>query len=225
MEVWHQDFLRIDPTLPEFAKVKGILLDPSCSGSGTSVQRLDHLLPSAAEGRSEDELEKQRVEQLARFQQTALLHALSFPAVERVVYSTCSIHQRENEDVVRFVLPQANAQGFQLASPFPSWPHRGLPVFDGAHHLLRTDPSRDNMDGFFVALFVQNAMGVDELCTGVIHTSDKNHTECPIVEIFPSLPKAQSSILRRRKLKRKRKKEQLVLQSSAYGATTPTTCS
>jgi putative methyltransferase len=119
-----------------YEQVKGILLDPSCSGSGTSVQRLDHLLPSAAEGRSEDELEKQRVEQLARFQQTALLHALSFPAVERVVYSTCSIHQRENEDVVRFVLPQANAQGFQLASPFPSWPHRGLPVFDGGKYSL-----------------------------------------------------------------------------------------
>ncbi len=33
-------------------QVKGILLDPSCSGSGTSVQRLDHLLPSAAEGRA-----------------------------------------------------------------------------------------------------------------------------------------------------------------------------
>jgi hypothetical protein len=83
------------------------------------------------------------------------------------------------------------------------------------------------MDGFFVALFVQNATRVDELCTGVIHTSDKNqnHTESPIVEIFPSVPKAQSSILRRRKLKRKRKKEQLVLKSSAYGASTPTTCS
>jgi hypothetical protein len=93
-----------------------------------------------------------------------------------------------------------------------------------AHHLLRTDPSRDSMDGFFVALFVQNATGLDELGAGVIHTSDENHTESPIVEIFPSVPKAQSSILRRRKLKRKRKKEQLVLQSLAHGATTPTTC-
>jgi hypothetical protein len=80
------------------------------------------------------------------------------------------------------------------------------------------------MDGFFVALFVQNATGLDELGAGVIHTSDENHTESPIVEIFPSVPKAQSSILRRRKLKRKRKKEQLVLQSLAHGATTPTTC-
>jgi hypothetical protein len=38
--------------------------------------------------------------------------------------------------VVHFVLPQANAQGFQLASPFPSWPHRGLPVFDGGKYSL-----------------------------------------------------------------------------------------
>lgn len=32
------------------AQVRAILLDPSCSGSGTTVQRLDHLLPSAGTG-------------------------------------------------------------------------------------------------------------------------------------------------------------------------------
>ena len=30
--------------------MRAILLDPSCSGSGTTVQRLDHLLPSAGTG-------------------------------------------------------------------------------------------------------------------------------------------------------------------------------
>lgn len=30
-----QDFLLADPHSPEFAAVQGILLDPSCSGSGT----------------------------------------------------------------------------------------------------------------------------------------------------------------------------------------------
>ncbi|CAN6458992.1 unnamed protein product [Victoria cruziana] len=79
---------------------------------------------------------------------------LSVPSVERVVYSTCSIHQEENEDVVRTILPIAESLNFQLEAPFPQWPRRGLPVFYGAENLLRTDPA-DGMEGFFIALFVR----------------------------------------------------------------------
>lgn len=32
-------------------QVRAILVDPSCSGSGTAVDRLDHLLPSYKQGR------------------------------------------------------------------------------------------------------------------------------------------------------------------------------
>ncbi|KAJ7522083.1 hypothetical protein O6H91_19G082600 [Diphasiastrum complanatum] len=155
IEVLHQDFLQSNPFAAKFSKVRAILLDPSCSGSGTTLHRLDNLLPSFAKGQLEEDKEKQRVECLARFQEAALRHALSFPAVERIIYSTCSINKRENEDVVASVLPFAHAHNFELATAFPEWPHRGLEVVDGAHHLLRTDAARDKTDGFFIALFVR----------------------------------------------------------------------
>lgn len=86
-------------------------------------------------------------------QETALLHALQFPALQRLVYSTCSIHQRENEDVVAAVLPAATAAGFRLVDPFPMWHRRGLPVLEGSELLVRTDAHADGTDGFFVAVF------------------------------------------------------------------------
>ncbi|PIN21539.1 Proliferation-associated nucleolar protein (NOL1) [Handroanthus impetiginosus] len=46
VKIKHEDFLNLDPKDPAYAKVRAILLDPSCSGSGTAFERLDHLLPS-----------------------------------------------------------------------------------------------------------------------------------------------------------------------------------
>ncbi|XP_015384498.1 25S rRNA (cytosine-C(5))-methyltransferase NSUN5 isoform X4 [Citrus sinensis] len=154
IEVLHGDFLNLDPKDPAYSEVRAILLDPSCSGSGTAAERLDHLLPSHASGHTADPTEMERLNKLSAFQKKALRHALSFPGVERVVYSTCSIHQVENEDVIKSVLPIAMSFGFQLATPFPQWNCRGLPVFEGSEHLLRTDPVEDK-EGFFIALFVK----------------------------------------------------------------------
>ncbi|XP_010091968.2 probable 28S rRNA (cytosine-C(5))-methyltransferase [Morus notabilis] len=154
IKVLHGDFLGLNANDPSYSKVRAILLDPSCSGSGTASVRLDHLLPSYAAGQAGDGGDEERLNRLAAFQRKALEHALSFPAVERVVYSTCSIHQTENEDVVKSVLPLATSHGFRLEAPFPRWQRRGLPVFEGAENLLRTDPVEDK-EGFFIALFVR----------------------------------------------------------------------
>ena len=52
---------------------------------------------------------KQRIEALANFQIVALKHAMSFPQVERIVYSTCSINEEENEVVISKVLQEQNS--------------------------------------------------------------------------------------------------------------------
>ncbi|KAG5018501.1 hypothetical protein AAZX31_06G050400 [Glycine max] len=151
IQVLNDDFLNQNPKDPSYSKVKAILLDPSCSGSGTAASRLDHLLPSKAAGQDTD---TERLNKLATFQRKALQHALLFPAVERIVYSTCSINQIENEDVIKSVLPIAESNGFQLAKPFPEWQCRGLPVFEGSECLVRTDPAKHG-EGFFIALFTR----------------------------------------------------------------------
>jgi putative methyltransferase len=163
------DFLSLGPGDERFAGVRAIILDPSCSGSGTGVSRMDHLLPQpqgavdeADEGGAGGEAaaEARRVEALARFQEAALRHVLRFPNARRVAYSTCSVHRRENEDVVAAVLPAAAAAGFELADALPValWPRRGIPgsLPNGlARRVVRTDAALDGTDGFFVALFVR----------------------------------------------------------------------
>ncbi|WJX41587.1 Putative 28S rRNA (cytosine-C(5))-methyltransferase [Trifolium repens] len=163
IQVLNEDFLNINPKDPSYSKVKAILLDPSCSGSGTAASRLDHLLPSKVAGQ---DIDMERLNKLAAFQRKALQHAFLFPALERVVYSTCSINQTENEDVVKSVLPIAESYGFQLAKPFPEWQCRGLPVFEGSENLVRTDPAKHG-EGFFIALFAKKDANLSE-------RSDKN---------------------------------------------------
>jgi putative methyltransferase len=154
------DFLAVNPTEADFKNVSAVLLDPSCSGSGTVFSRMDHLLPSAASkaaGAEAIAYKDDRVVALANFQTTALRHALTFPAVKRVVYSTCSLHAEENEKVVAGVLEDAKSKGYELITALPAWPRRGEPGWglsdDDAAKLVRTDPLKDGTDGFFVALF------------------------------------------------------------------------
>lgn len=124
-------------------------MDPSCSGSGIA-SRMDKFVDEE----QETDAEKQRLESLAKFQLSILNHALSFPSVRRVVYSTCSIHQEENEDVVEAAL-KANNDRFTLEHCLPSWTHRGKNVFQGAEKCVRASPDEDSTNGFFVALFAR----------------------------------------------------------------------
>lgn len=151
IEPLHISFLDCDPSM--YSNVEYVLLDPSCSGSGI-VGRMDHLIEDEEEEQDEEFGNgAERLDLLANFQKEALLHALSFPNVKKVVYSTCSKHKKENEDVVRHAL-SVNSNFRLSANVLPNWKRRGL---EGEGYkstcLIRTLPSEDLTIGFFVALF------------------------------------------------------------------------
>ncbi|NWR38677.1 NSUN5 methyltransferase, partial [Tachuris rubrigastra] len=145
-----QDFLSVDPRDPKYSRVTHILLDPSCSGSGMVTRGPgEEVAPSA-----------ERLQALAGFQRRVLGHALSFPALRRLVYSTCSVHREENEDVVQAVL-QEQGSSFRLVTAFPSWPCRGLAAFPGGESCLRATPAETLTHGFFVAVLERCEEGAD----------------------------------------------------------------
>lgn len=168
-EVIHGDFTRSDPHDAQFAQVSHLLLDPSCSGSGI-VNRLDYLTQSVVNDKtSRDTAEndhqvsstdQDRLDALSSFQLALLLHAMKFPAAEKITYSTCSIHAIENEHVVIEALRKA-PKGWQLcrrAQVLPDWPHRGNSAECGgnedlAQGLIRAVPGEMGTIGFFVACF------------------------------------------------------------------------
>ena len=135
--------------------MRALLLDPSCSVSGTEVNRCDimlrHALGDTGDGDDDDgDLDDERIDKLAAFQKSAVRHAFGFPEVERISYSTCSVHTKENEEVVRDVMDAAKRHGFRLAHALPKWHRRGIPI-DGLSHaeakcLIRAYPIDDDME-------------------------------------------------------------------------------
>ena len=150
------DFLKVTPETHAAARsARAILLDPSCSGSG--IVSLERELQKKSQKTSASD-EERRVAKLAAFQLKALTHALcDFPHVERVTYSTCSVHDAENEDVVAKALETQNKnvgdRPFKLSKCIAAWPRRGSPHAALTQHqsdcLLRADPSQDNCCGSF----------------------------------------------------------------------------
>mmetsp|Transcript_45859 Transcript_45859/g.143487 ORF Transcript_45859/g.143487 Transcript_45859/m.143487 type:complete len:524 (-) Transcript_45859:36-1607(-) len=154
------DFLETAPDDKRFARVRGVLLDPSCSGSG--MIRPEDARAAGGDGGdagAADEREQRRIRGLAAFQSRALAHAMSFPQVKRVVYSTCSLHRAENEDVVAGAL-EGRRDDWRLVPVLQDWPRRG--EAGGKAHggiseeeataLVRARPE-DGTHGFFVACF------------------------------------------------------------------------
>ncbi|KAJ3891547.1 S-adenosyl-L-methionine-dependent methyltransferase [Lentinula edodes] len=163
VEPVNTDFLLVDPMDPKYSGVTHILLDPSCSGSGI-VNRLDYLVESEQEAES---VQEERLNKLASFQLMMVKHSMKFPAVQRIVYSTCSIHAIEDEHVVRAALKsnEALSRHFELAPQsqvLPQWKRRGYSnEMDDPQHaasLVRCLPGEDATNGFFVSCFVRSSV-------------------------------------------------------------------
>ena len=149
------NFTTIDPLDIRFTDVTHILLDPSCSGSG--LDRLDY-------NTSESD-NSTRLRNLSTFQTRLLKHALSFPSLERVVYSTCSHHAEENERVVMSVLNDTHGWRVLKRNEQPNglkeWHRRGLPEecpSDIAEACIRCEKGTDGTIGFFAVGFVRDAL-------------------------------------------------------------------
>ncbi|KFM60195.1 putative methyltransferase NSUN5, partial [Stegodyphus mimosarum] len=140
-----KDFRTVDPADDKNSNIDYILLDPTCSGSGM-VSRLD------AATDTENSKNEERLQKLAGFQIVLLKHALKFPNVKRVVYSTCSITEEENEYVVHEALNNFSDQ-FRLVNIMPDWSVRGSPKYEYGNLCLRSYPDKNLTNGFFVAMF------------------------------------------------------------------------
>jgi len=92
-----------------------------------------------------------RLRSLSNFQAMLLLHALRFPSVRRVVYSTCSVYERENELVIHDVL-QSTSSKFRLVHVLPQFPGRGKSsTLLQASSCVRMSPETSLTVGFFIA--------------------------------------------------------------------------
>ncbi|XP_037628438.1 probable 28S rRNA (cytosine-C(5))-methyltransferase isoform X2 [Sebastes umbrosus] len=161
----NQDFLKVEPDSPQFKDVEYILLDPSCSGSGMVCLRDD---ASSAEDQEKVEA---RLASLASFQLRCLNHSLKFPRLKRLVYSTCSVHSQENEEVVTACLQQN--PGFRLVNLMSQWPERGL---EPLTQCLRASTTKTRTHGFFVALLEKYSEAANKEQEPVVQISEPEGT-------------------------------------------------
>jgi 16S rRNA (cytosine967-C5)-methyltransferase len=113
-----------------------VLLDAPCSGLGTLHRHAD------ARWRQTPE----KVEELSLLQAELLKHTASFVKNNGVlVYATCTLHPKENEDVVTAFL--AENSDWQIEPPSPSSP---AAAFNTQQGWIKVLPHHQQMDGFFM---------------------------------------------------------------------------
>lgn len=128
----HKDFLKASP---EEYSADYVLLDPSCSGSGIHINY---------------KKDQKRIDALRNFQAMMLNHAFKFRP-KAIVYSVCSRHREEGEEVVKEALEKHLDYDLEPIGDFTG--ERGHEGYDFKDKVVRTGSRDDNDIGFFVALF------------------------------------------------------------------------
>lgn len=107
-KTFNEDFLEV--SIPK-EEIEYVLLDPSCSGSG---------IRNRGDDDEHKTIDVERLERLSTLQKRMIRFVLSeFPRLKRMTYSTCSIHQQENEDVIETILDEFGDQ-FEVSERFQS---------------------------------------------------------------------------------------------------------
>lgn len=118
-------------------------------------------------------IDVERLTKLSNLQTQIVEHAFRFPAATRVTYSTCSIHEQENENVVSRALSSsiAKQRGWRIlrredqVAGMKTWKRRGVNSSGGNLNLadverdgcIRCSPDdEEGTGGFFVAGFVRD---------------------------------------------------------------------
>jgi 16S rRNA (cytosine967-C5)-methyltransferase len=126
-----------DAAVPREDTFDRVLVDPPCSDLGTLASRPD------VRWRKDPETPTA----LAATQQAILdAGAAALRPGGVLVYSTCTISPRENEELIAgFLERRSDFAVDEMPSDLPVWDHPSVPGF------LQTLPHRDGTDGFFIA--------------------------------------------------------------------------
>ncbi|OMJ72530.1 hypothetical protein SteCoe_29002 [Stentor coeruleus] len=135
----------------KFDNVQIGVVDPSCSGSGI----IEHQLADHGKLHNNTSYSDYRIKQLSLFQQKILSKVLSIPTIKQVVYSTCSVYEEENENVIKKVLKKYWRK-FHLQKILKSWKQRGIGEY--GDYMVRSVTSNQNTQGFFVAKLQRRAL-------------------------------------------------------------------
>ncbi|ORD95096.1 nucleolar prt [Enterospora canceri] len=133
-KLYNNDFLKTDPKSiqPDY-----VIVDPSCSGSGIHFNY---------------KKDPERLAKLQNFQCMILNHALKFDA-KRVVYSVCSLHTEEAEDVVKEALEKNSYYELDTIN-VDGVPH-GDPAYEFSDKVLRVGRNDGISSGFFACVFIR----------------------------------------------------------------------
>lgn len=100
----------------------------------------------------QEEVDQKRIASLSNLQSMLLKHALKMPKLKRLIYSTCSIHEEENEQVVQEAL-SVFGDRFEIVDPMPEWEREVVGDYEFSSKCLRANPQINLTNGFFIALF------------------------------------------------------------------------